>query len=129
MSCVSYFNKKLRERNCPYWMSDRSELYRLHIAKRNGKPKEDLPRTLSPSPLAIDGKQVLGDINFSKFAISYQGSAIVPAAANQGEEKPTVVTTTTQAVSEKINEAQEARERPKFPVADREEKQCCCLVL
>ena len=41
---VSFFNQKLREINAPYILNDKVDLYGLHIAKKNGHPKEDLPR-------------------------------------------------------------------------------------
>lgn len=46
-NCVSYFNQRLRDSAAPYVLNDRIELYSLHIAKKNGHPKDDLPRILS----------------------------------------------------------------------------------
>ena len=45
---VSCFNQQLRELNVPVQLKDKPELFRLHLAKKNGLPKEDWPRTLDP---------------------------------------------------------------------------------
>ena len=46
VNSISYFNQELARRNQPMQLKDKSALYRLHIAKKNGLPKDDLPRTL-----------------------------------------------------------------------------------
>ena len=43
---ISYFNQELAKRRLPIQLKDKSDLYRLHIAKKNGMPKDDLPRSL-----------------------------------------------------------------------------------
>jgi len=44
MNCVSFFNQLLRDKNYPFQLKDNGALYRLSIAKKNGLPKDDLPR-------------------------------------------------------------------------------------
>jgi len=44
LSCISYFNNKLSENNSLYKLSEKPDLYTLQIAKKSGKPKDDLPR-------------------------------------------------------------------------------------
>ena len=46
LNSISYFNKLLAERNCGLQLKDNDNLYKLHIAKKNGKPKDDLPRNI-----------------------------------------------------------------------------------
>ncbi len=44
LNSISYFNKLLREGGHGKQLKDNDKLYTLHIAKKNGKPKDDLPR-------------------------------------------------------------------------------------
>ena len=47
LNSIGYFNKLLRDGNQGLQLKDNDKLYRLHIAKNNGNPKDDLPRKLS----------------------------------------------------------------------------------
>ena len=44
LNCISYFNNMLREENHGIQLRDNDQLYKLFIAKKNGKIKEDFPR-------------------------------------------------------------------------------------
>jgi hypothetical protein len=50
INSISFFNQELGKRHQAVQLKDKSSLYRLHIAKKNGLPKDDLPRTLASSP-------------------------------------------------------------------------------
>ncbi len=44
LNSISYFNKLLRDGNTGAQLKDSDRLYTLHIARKNGRPKDDLPR-------------------------------------------------------------------------------------
>lgn len=44
LNCISHFNMQLREKSFGVQLKDNDKLFKLHIAKKNGKPKDDLPR-------------------------------------------------------------------------------------
>jgi hypothetical protein len=46
LNSVSYFNHLMTDKKYNAQLKDNGQLYRLHIAKKNGEPKDDLPRNL-----------------------------------------------------------------------------------
>lgn len=44
LNCIGYFNKVLRDRKHNVQLRDSDKLYKLYIAKKSGKIKDDFPR-------------------------------------------------------------------------------------
>ena len=43
LNCIGYFNQVLRDGNYGVQLKDSDKLYKLYIAKKNGKIKDDFP--------------------------------------------------------------------------------------
>ena len=125
VNSISFFNKELAARNLRVQLKDKSTLYRLHIAKKNGLPKDDLPRTLDRAmSLALDRKQQVMEIGFPKFALSYSEDAISFESSPAPYQPPTPAPNVQGPQADPAPAGTRQAPKPVPPAAD--EKKCCC---
>ena len=68
--------------------------------------------------IEIDHSQPMGEINFSKFAISYKQDAIVKTPIKEESHS-----------DDPILQPQALEEKPKIRLPEPEERKCCCHLL
>eukprot|EP00826_Nyctotherus_ovalis_P009750 TRINITY_DN12579_c0_g2_i3.p1 TRINITY_DN12579_c0_g2~~TRINITY_DN12579_c0_g2_i3.p1 ORF type:complete len:127 (+),score=20.89 TRINITY_DN12579_c0_g2_i3:371-751(+) len=109
LNCVMYFNKVLREENYGIQLKDNDQLYKLYIAKKNGKVKDDFP--------PIEKNQTIMELNFTRLAMSCPPESLIAV-----EVRPL-----SNPVPPALSQPVEKREQ-KAVIGRGEERRCCYLL-